>query len=652
MKFRRISRCIVIAFFLWSTGTAFSEEGKPVGSVAGELPADHAECKFFGPDRERFLETGLYPLKGNRARAIALTREVTGKILSTGPRRTLAAQPARPAIFDRIEELGTIDRRLFQAMKDANVAPAAKTSDFEFIRRVMLDLTGRVPEPDRLLRFVSDSEPQKREKLVDELLASDAWLDKWTMYFGDLFKSAVAAPNLTRYNEGRDAFNKWIRESLAANKPYSQMATELIATSGQNSFQQGEVNWLLGGIVMGSPRTGQDHFDQQVANIADTFLGMSHMDCLLCHDGARHLDTLSLWGKNATRLQAWELAAFLSRTFVGSTPVPDTNLRYYFLQDNGNYRTDYPLNTQTGNRPARESLDGVKNVAPKYLFSGRGPKPDESYRVALVREVTGDLQFARTIVNYIWKEFFVVGLVDPVNQFDPARLDPDNPPPQPWTLQGSNPRLLNDLSREFAAGGFDLKGLMRRIVTSEAYQLSSRYDGEWRDEWETLYARKLVRRLWAEEIHDAVAQTSGMFPVYRIGGLTTSWAMQFPETRGTPGVRNISAFLDSFLRGDRALNERRSDGSPLQALNLMNNDFVVSRCRVTTSGGISSLAAKYVDYPDPSLVDAFFLTVLSRYPTEEEKSIAIAALQSGNRRQMLENLQWSLYNKVDFVFNY
>jgi hypothetical protein len=277
-------------------------------SSAQELGVNHADCTFFGRERERVSQR-------ERFRASALTVEVARKVPFGSSRKSAAS----------LEEAGTIDRHLFKAMQDAGVPPAAKTNDFEFIRRASLDLTGRVPEPARLLQFVSDSPPNKREQLVEELLESEAWIDKWTMFFGDLLKNSVNTAALNRYPEGRDAFHKWIRESLASNKPYNQMATELIATTGTNSFVQGEVNWLVGGLVMGSPRSGQDHFDQQAANIAETFLGMSHLNCVLCHDGSGHLDGLSLWGKNATRSQAWELASFLSRTFIGSTPAPEGN---------------------------------------------------------------------------------------------------------------------------------------------------------------------------------------------------------------------------------------------------------------------------------------------------------------------------------------
>src|SRR6266567_6464031 len=140
---------------------------------------------------------------------------------------------------------------------------------------------------------------------------------------------------------------------------------------------------------------------------------------------------------------------------------------------------DYTLNTTTGNRPSRSPIGTQKTVSPIYPFTGETPASGENYRVALARIVTSDIQFSRATVNYIWKEFFGRGIVDPVNQFDPARLDPDNPPPDPWTLQPSNARLLNAMAQEFVADGFDIRNLMRKLTNSEAYQLSSKYDGEW-----------------------------------------------------------------------------------------------------------------------------------------------------------------------------
>src|SRR5439155_7741828 len=119
-----------------------------------------------------------------------------------------------------VQYQNTIDKHLFQTMSDAGVQPAAKTNDYEFARRVSLDLTGRVPTVDRLLKFVNDTDPAKRAKYIDELLSSPEWVDKWGMFFGDLFKNNSNNTQIQRYPQGRDAFAKWIKDSLTANKPY------------------------------------------------------------------------------------------------------------------------------------------------------------------------------------------------------------------------------------------------------------------------------------------------------------------------------------------------------------------------------------------------------------------------------------------------
>lgn len=607
------------------------------------LAVDHADCVFFSARRAKFTQTGLEAEARRDFRLGALTAGVVRQLPALGVR--LAEQDAVPA--------GLIDRHLFQAMADAGVQPAPKTNDFEFFRRVTLDLTGRVPTAQRVEQFVADSSPDKRAAYVEELLKSPEWVDKWTMFFGDLLQNSanLRSIGVIRYAEGRNAFYQWIKASIEANKSYRQMATELITARGQNSYEQGEMNWIAAGSVNGGPRTGQDFFDQLAVNTAETFLGVGHMNCVMCHDGRRHLETLSLWGARATRLEAYELAAFFSRTSATRQRVnaASANPYYWSVADNVQFRVDYQLNTTTGNRPPRNPVGTMRVVAPQYPFTQRGPQPGEDYRQALARELTADPQFGRAMVNYLWREFFGKGMVEPANQFDPLRLDPDNPPPAPWKLQPTHPRLLNELAAEFARNNFDLKWLMRQMVNSEAYQLSARYPGGWNPAWENLFARKFVRRLWAEEIHDAIVQTSGVPVSYNVRGIgVVNWAMRLPEPFGLPGGA-VNSFLDSFLRGNRDDEDRRGDGSSLQALNLMNDTFVMSRTRATGN----SLAARLLaNGSEDQIVRQAFLNVLSRFPTEEERGAALAGLRSGNRQQAVEDLVWSLYNKVDFFFNY
>ena len=645
-----------------------------------QLLVQHAQCEFFGDKRNQFVAealnaAGVHPSRQGYSRSV-MTDQVTQAI---GPLPAFVPGGSRTHTFEQVHQPASIDSYIFADMQAAGVKPADRTTDFEFIRRVTLDLTGRIPTADRVLSFVADTNPAKRAALVDELMKKPEWVDKWTMYFGDLYKNNAANTQIVRYAEGRNAFYKWTHDSLAANKPYDRMAREMISTQGTNSFypDQGAINWMVGGVVTGGPT--QDIFDQQAANVAETFLGVSHMNCLLCHNGRGHLDALSLWGKNTTRYQAWQFSSFLSHTWTKRDPIidpatnmPVQNYSTWSVQDDSApaYRINYQLNTTTGNRPARQPTGTDKTIAPVYLFNGDTPAPGENYREALARDITSDIQFARAAVNYIWAEFFGRGIVDPPNQFDPARLDPDNPPPDPWTIQPSNPHLLDALAQKFAAGGFDLKSLMRDITTSDTYQLSARYNGQWDPSWEKYFARKFVRRLWSEEVHDAVAQSSGIMPSYTIGGFTNpstigggnypgfgkiTWAMQFPDTIRTPdGGGAVSQFLDSFLRGNRDDELRRTDGSILQALDLMNDNFIESRIHATGAAVASSgLLAKNLNLPDDQLVNLLFLNVLSRYPTDAEKATALSALgKAANRTQTAENLFWSLYNKVDFVFNY
>lgn len=640
---------------------AFVCTGFLIGQDA-QLPVEHPECSYFGADRAKFTAAALEKLGIGRTHRLSQTTEQVV--------RALAAVPggSQTYSFDQTHATGSIDSYTFADFQKNGITPAPPTTDWEFVRRVTLDLTGRIPTPDRVLSFVADTTPDKRAKLIDELLATPQWVDKWTMYFGDLYQNTdvKSSTSLRRFPQGRNAFYQWIHDSLAGGKPYNQMATELITAAAENTYNDGPSNWILNGYITGGPV--QDIWDQSTAFVFDTFLGITHVNCLLCHNGRGHLDQLSLWGSQTTRYQAWQLSGFLSHTSFTRKPVdPSNNNIYYWIVADGakNFTGEYPLNTTTGNRPARVAPTGCKAgqpcyyVPPQYIFNGDGPKPGENYRAALARNVTGDFQFARATVNYMWAQFFGRGIVDPPDTFDPARLDPQNPPPAPWTLQPTNAELLNALAQHFVASGYDLKALMREITNSDTYQLSSRYNGTWNAAWEPYFARKFVRRLWAEEVHDAVVQSSGTLPSYKYGGFTDqgypmiSYAMQLPDVVNAPSDGNASTMLDSFLRGNRDNQPRAEDGSILQALNLMNNTLVVQRSHAAGTNA-SQLIIKNAGLSNTDLINTLYLNILSRYPTPDEMKTALATLPASgaNRTTAVQNLVWSLYNKVDFVFNY
>ena len=341
------------------------------------------------------------------------------------------AMPSAPggSRTDTLQHSGNnIDKYLFQAMADAGVTPAPATTDYEFVRRITLDLTGRIPTADAVTAFVNDSSFDKRSKLVDTLMASPEWVDKWTIWFGDFLQNNSQNTQINRNIQGVVAFNNYIRDSLTTGKPYNQMARELISATGTSSYSQGELNYIVGGYMGGGPV--QDQFDLQAANTAETFLGISHLNCLLCHNGRGHLDSLSLWGYFTTRQQAWGMASFMSRTTTQGTPN-GTTPPWSALNNRIN---DYQLNTTTGNRPARCTADAnnrcvgpTQTVKPTYIFDGTIAPAGQDYRAFLGQKITSDFQFARASVNYIWEYFF--GLGSWARQsIDPMRLDRDNPP--------------------------------------------------------------------------------------------------------------------------------------------------------------------------------------------------------------------------------
>ncbi|MBI3208437.1 MAG: DUF1549 domain-containing protein [Candidatus Solibacter usitatus] len=425
-----------------------------------ELAVEHAQCDYLGPKQSFYNRAGL---AGQRLREYNYSH-ATMDIARQLPK---SSSGQRAAGVDYNSQ-NIIDQNLFAVWKANDVVPAQKSNDFEFIRRVTLDLTGRIPTAVQTQTFINDLSPDKRVKLVDTLLASTAFVDKWTMYWGDRLRNTIRNVQVNRYAQGRDAFYNYIKSSVQANKSYDKLATELITANGENSFRGGEMNWLVGDRVTGGPV--QDIWDAQAVDVSQTFLGLSYVNCVLCHDGRRHLESINLWGSTTTRLEGYEISSFFSRTQMDAVrinpTVPNDNTAYWNILDNVRYRTDYGLGSTTGNRPARSFVGTMRAVPPNYYWTGETPAPGENYRVALARFLTKDLQFARAGVNYIWKEFMTKGLVDPPDMFDLARLDPDNPPPDPWTLQPNQPKLLNDLAKVFIDQKFDLKALMRLIVLS------------------------------------------------------------------------------------------------------------------------------------------------------------------------------------------
>jgi hypothetical protein len=579
--------------------------------------------------------------------------------------------PARRAIVSpqAIPRKNFIDNILFDRMSRDGISSAPLCTDAEFIRRVTLDLTGRIPAPDEVTRFLDDTTPNKRDLLVNALVQTPEYVDKWTMFFGDLYRNSAFATNINTYRGGRDAFYYYIKDAVASNRGYDQITTDLIAGNGDSFVAaEGFTNFIvLGNVPMGP---AQDTMDGLAVKVSTAFLGINAIDCLLCHDGPGHLDEVNLWGAQRKRAEAWGMSAFFARTARRSVQAgapPATNYFKYLVSENTT--GEYNLNTNFGNRQNRTPISGRTTVAPLYMFGSGTVNTGETRRQALARHIINDPQFARATVNYIWEKLMVEGLVSPSGAFDPARLDPNAQMPSGWELQPANPELLETLAQNFRQSGYNLRSLISTIVNSSAYQLSSQYGGEWKLEYVPYFARKYVRRLDAEEIHDAILKATGIMPMMGFAGQPAkegyvitddanneirrvTWAMQMPEPVEPRSNGAARAFLDSFLRGDRDQKLRTLDPSIMQSLNLMNNSFVMGRIHRNNAGSLVSRLLADTSLTNEQIIERLYLATLSRRPTATETAKLLPYFTSLGKQVATESVQWVVLNKVDFMFNY
>jgi hypothetical protein len=607
------------------------------GSYADEPVVPQPECTY--SRAAELARSG--PAVWHRVSAAAELAAPT----ATDSGRHRAATPPKdlPQSFTAVN---FVDSEVFGKMVKDGVRWTVPAGDTEFLRRVTLDLTGEIPSSDDVKAFLADTSPDKRTKAIDRLLNSDAFVDRWTMWFGDLVQNVQTASNTSILFPGRDAYHAFIHDSIKNHKPYDQMVRELIDGSGK-SFTNGEANYFVRDLQNNGPI--QDSYDNESASTGQRFLGMP-LQCLSCHNGLGHLEQVNSAMAKRTRYDFWRNAAFFAQVTVTRAKDAKTNQQETTLTDNGTGA--YRLNTDSGNKTPRTPINGQTFVDPAFFLGGDAPRSGEARRAAYGRILTANPQFARAAVNYLWKEIFGLGLVEPADSFDLNRLDPATLP-SGATLQPTHPQLLTQLANTFVSSQYDLRALLKTMVVSNAYQLSSRYTpGAWNEAWTPYYARHYARRLMSEEVVDAMAKATGVGFTINLTGVagsipTVTKAMQLPDPTEGGAFR---AMLNNFGRGNRDDDPRSSDSSIVQALTLMNDNNVVTRVRASNTA--SAVAKTLAATKDPATIaDTLYLGTLSRYPDATERGAAVAYLKSGDLTKKTEDLQFALLNKLEFLFN-
>jgi hypothetical protein len=535
-------------------------------------------------------------------RALLKTRAETDVIIRyqsqiAGVRLAAVINPDLKFDFSQVKRQNFIDDELFKRLESLKVPPSPPASDAAFLRRISLDLTGEQPTPDEVRRFLADSDPAKRVKLVDRLLAKPDFVLFWRIKLGDLLQISSA-----RQGNGAYRYQAWIDNCLSKNRRWDDVVRTLLTAVGDPNDVEtgGPVNYAM------------DSLEANVASelTAQRFLGL-RLKCAQCHN-----HPFDVW----TQDDYFGLAAFFAkierggRGMMAGRPAITINPQGQILH----LRTKQPASPRL--------LDG-KPVAI--------PGKDDP-RKALATWITDPKNpyFARALANWVWAQLFGRGLVDPADDMSRA-----NPP--------VHPELLDALGRHFIATKFDLRDLIRTIASSEAYGLSSSpVAGNKQDA--RLFSHQIPRPLTAHQMADALAQATNV--PNRFGNEA---ARDYRRAIEVADPTKASSILDTFGRCARTSGCATTSAPPLslkQALLLIGGDVIETK--VSSLNGYLASALKLELEPE-ELVENLYYRTVCRPPTAEELSHWAAELKgASSRREAAEDLFWSLLNSREFAFNH
>jgi hypothetical protein len=555
--------------------------------------------------------------------------------------QAIAGAPATAA--GHISRANFIDNFVFGHMDRDRIPHATLATDTEFLRRVSLDLTGRIPSSQQVRDFLADTDPGKRRRLVDSLIASEAFVDKWSYFFMDLLRANG------KMGKGYLLFHYWMKENLASDRAYDDTVRAIITASAKSNSVVAAANLIVREHVEGKPGQPVDGEDLTKVHQQDThdeisilfgkvFLGIN-LSCISCHDGRGHLEKVNVWLSKRKRSEFFQQAAFFGKTrYIPHVENTQAQMGHFIVDD---LAPGYDTKGGTMLRVPR--FGGPSN--PAFILTGTAADPAAESRQQLARMLTSHPQFARATVNLFWAKLMGFGIVDPYDEFDLARQDPRNLQ-DGWQLQPSNPELLDALAADFRKHNHSIKRLFSVICNSNAYQLSARFPGQWQESYTPYYARKYVRMLTAEELHDSIALATGRPGSFKQGKQSMGMAMQLSVPQGSG---DLKSFMTAFGQSNRSNPPRPPSPSPLQPLILMRSAVVTDRVLAEKDSRVQRLLDTYSD--NGKVLEEMFLSTLSRTPSAGERELALSAM-AANRVNGAQNLQWALINLVEFLYNY
>ncbi len=565
---------------------------KATASYSDGSQADVTDlCRFSTTDD--LVATADGPVVTGKGRGDAfLVVRYAGKVAASAIVSDITLAKA-PAVRSKFSPKNFIDEYLQKRWKRLGIAPSETCSDSEFLRRASLDLTGMLPTADATLAFLQEPGAGKRAKLLDRLLASEEFADRWSQWWGDMLR----VNRLFMQRRGVEAIHKYLRDSVSSNKPLSVIAREILTANGQN-FEDGPVNFYM-------PLEG---LEQGATSTSRVFLGI-RLDCAQCHNHPY---------ENWSQEDFYRFASMFgkTRTVQGAEKdekvvkdVPDLSPLHIAK------RSDNPL-MQPG------------------LLDGKSVNLNADLRAQLADWIVGDKgagsgYFDRNFANRIWAQLMGRGIFDPVDDY---RFS--NPP--------VDADLLDALAQSLIKSGYDFKAFIKTVVSSAAYQLTTKTNGANKNDLRT-FSHAPPRRLGAEEMADAVCQITGIPEQYGDAPIGTR-AMQLPDTAA------YSRFLDIFGRPKRqqVVCTRENEPTLTEALFLMNNGAIQNK--IASDSG--NLAKRILTGESPTgVIEWVYLSSLCRKPTKEEMSRILPLVESAkDRKQALEDVMWAVFNSREFQF--
>lgn len=560
------------------------------------------------------------------------------------PQQSLAREYAAPKHW--------IDQHVQAKLRSLRIPPSERCDDAAFLRRVTLDLTGTLPTPDEVRGFLADEHPDKRERMVDHLLERPEFVEYWTLQLSDLLQNRKERDHDVRGVKGVRAMHAWIREQVAKNRPWDELVRDVITATGP-SDQNPAVGYFI--VTVGEKSAPESEVGDSVAQ---SFLG-TRIGCARCHNHPL---------EKYTQDDYYHFMAFFAQLQLDRKPptegatvlkvegreLRDLNRRLqHEQQELTKLESAEPIDQQQVDAKRQRIAQTHQEIEQARLRppTVRQPRtgeqlgaqglnrvaaqitPGSDPRVALADWMTdpANRAFSGAMINRLWKHFFAVGLVEAVDD-----LRDTNPP--------SNQPLYDALIDDFVASDFDLRHVMRQIVTSETYQRASTTTPH--NELDAkFYSHYYAKRLPAEVLLDAIVNATGIpdsFPGYPLG----------TRAKQLPGPQIDSYFLTTFGRSDRVTAcacERSDDVTLPQLLHLQNSESLLEKLR-HPDGTLQRLLDSHA--AEDALIDELYLATLSRLPSDPERQELLRAFSQAARGEVALDLFWALLNSKEFAFNH